>query len=86
MLLPWPEEQNIKVFPNETQQTLATINRCLIRLLDNDRFLYNTITIAAGEVTTPSAVYTDGSMLKITINGIGGNQNYFIPIYTNTSG
>lgn len=82
MLLPWPEEQNIKVFPNETQQALATINRCLIRLLDNDRFLYNKITINAADVVTPSGnVVQSTSYLRIIQNGISGDEYFLMPLY-----
>lgn len=92
MFLPWPAEKDIKVYPNETQQALATINRCLIRLLDNDKFLYNSITLNNGKVLSGDAlesqnVKMSNAYLSVRTVGDPGNPNspeveYLIPLYS----
>jgi hypothetical protein len=91
MFLPWPEEKDIKVYANETQQALATINRCLIRLLDNDKFLYNSINFFSPGTLDTSALTADVIMankyIVINVGGdpgnpaLSGTTDYLVPLY-----
>lgn len=92
MFLPWPEEKDIKVYANETQQALATINRCLIRLLDNDKFLYHAVSLHTGDVLNSDQLTGDVRMankyLSIYVDGppgdpaMSGTFNFLLPLYT----
>lgn len=87
MLLPWPEQKDIKLYPNETQQSLATINRCLIRLLDNDKFLYRKMAFSNGEIIQTSALTADVKManayVQVSFEGLDSTPSavYFVPLY-----
>ena len=78
--LPWPDRTDVNLHTNEYVQQ-STLNRCLNRLLENDRFIYyNMLWLSDSTLVDFDAnrvAQSNDEFLKIIKDG----KTYLIPVY-----